>query len=241
LGVIVRRLREYRATLETQNRELELQREAEARRAVLEERVRIARELHDVVAHHVSLMGVQAGVARTLFARRPEEAVEAISAVETGSRQAIAELQQLVGVLRRHEEGEDRAPQPGLGQLPGLVDHMRQAGLPVALRVEGERRPLPAGIELSAYRIVQEALTNTLKHAGRASAEVHVRYREQGVEVEVLDDGRGAAAPAGNGRGGGKGLLGMRERVGVHGGHLEAGARPDGGFRVHAILGEDTP
>jgi signal transduction histidine kinase len=235
LGIIVRRLREYRSTLEEQNRQLDRQREADARRAVLEERVRIARELHDVVAHHVSVMGVQAGVARRLFHRRPEDAVEAIAAVETGSRQAIAELQQLVGVLRRQEDGDDLAPQPSLGQLPDLVAHMRRAGLPVELTIEGPARPLPAGVELSAYRIVQEALTNTLKHAGPAHTGVVVRYRDQGVEVEVVDDGQGPRG--GNGQPGGKGLLGMRERVTVHGGRLEAGPRADGGFRVHAVLG----
>jgi signal transduction histidine kinase len=180
-------------------------------------------------------MGVQAGVARRLFHRRPEDAVEAIAAVETGSRQAIAELQQLVGVLRRQEDGDDLAPQPSLGQLPDLVVHMRRAGLPVELTIEGPPRPLPAGVELSAYRIVQEALTNTLKHAGPAHTGVVVRYRDQGVEVEVVDDGQGPRG--GNGQPGGKGLLGMRERVTVHGGRLEAGPRADGGFRVHAVLG----
>jgi signal transduction histidine kinase len=234
LGVIVRRLREYRAALEEQNRQLDRQREADARRAVLEERVRIARELHDVVAHHVSLMGIQAGVARRLFDLRPEDAIEAISSVETGSRQAIADLQQLVGVLRRQDDADDLAPQPSLEQLPALVEHMQQAGLSVDLTVEGRERPLPAGVELSAYRIVQEALTNTLKHAGTTRAGVVVRYRDHGVEVEVLDDGQGRPTP--NGPAGGKGLLGMRERVTVHGGRLEAGPRPDGGFRVHAVL-----
>jgi hypothetical protein len=127
-----------------------------------------------VVAHHVSVMGIQAGVARRLFDRDPTEAVTAIGSVETASRQAIADLQQLVGVLRRQEEGDDLAPQPSLGRLPELVEHMRQAGLPVELTVKGRQGPLPAGVELSAYRIVQEALTNTLKHAGPAQATVTV-------------------------------------------------------------------
>ena len=214
LGTMMRRLREYRAALE--------------------ERVRIARELHDVVAHHVSVMGVQAGVARRLFDRDPTEAVAAIGSVETASRQAIADLQQLVGVLRRQEEGDDLAPQPSLGRLPELVEHMRQAGLPVELTVQGRRAPLPAGVELSAYRIIQEALTNTLKHAGPAHAGVTVRYGDASVEVEVVDDGQGP--PSGRPPTGSKGLVGMRERVSLYGGRLDAGPRPGGGFRVHAVL-----
>jgi signal transduction histidine kinase len=234
LGVMTRRLREYRAVLEERNRQLDQQREANARRAVLEERVRIARELHDVVAHHVSVMGVQAGVARRLFDRDPPEAVQAIGAVEAASRQAIADLQQLVGVLRRQEDGDDLAPQPSLRRLPELVEHMRQAGLPVELTVTGRPERLPAGVELSAYRIVQEALTNTLKHAGASRAGVTIRCVNGTVEVEVVDDGQGP--PPGRPASGGKGLLGMRERVSLYGGRLEAGARPGGGFRVHAVL-----
>jgi signal transduction histidine kinase len=234
LGVMMRRLRDLRAALEERNRQLDQRRDADARRAVLEERVRIARELHDVVAHHVSVMGVQAAVARRLFDRDPAEAVAAIGSVEAAGRQAIADLQQLVGVLRRQEEGDDLAPQPSLRRLPELVEHMRQAGLPVELSVSGPPQPLPAGVELSAYRIIQEALTNTLKHAGPARAGVAVRYDHGTVEVEVVDDGQGPppARPAT----GGKGLVGMRERVSLYGGRLEAGARPGGGFRVHAVL-----
>jgi len=234
LGTMMRRLREYRAVLEERNRQLDQERAVNARRAVLEERVRIARELHDVVAHHVSVMGVQAGVARRLFDRDPTEAVAAIGSVETASRQAIADLQQLVGVLRRQEEGDDLAPQPSLQRLPELVEHMRQAGLPVQLTVKGRPTPLPAGVELSAYRIIQEALTNTLKHAGPARAGVTVRYGNGSVELEVVDDGQGP--PPGRPRIGSKGLVGMRERVSLYGGRLDAGARPGGGFRVHAVL-----
>jgi signal transduction histidine kinase len=234
LGAMMRRLREYRVVLEDRNRQLDQEREVNARRAVLEERVRIARELHDVVAHHVSVMGVQAGVARRLFDRDPPEAVAAIGSVETASRQAIADLQQLVGVLRRQEEGDDLAPQPSLQRLPELVEHMRQTGLPVKLTTTGEPQQLPAGVELSAYRIIQEALTNTLKHAGPAQAAVTVRYDNGAVEVEVVDDGQGPP-PARQGTGG-KGLVGMQERVRLYGGRLEAGARPGGGFRVHAVL-----
>ena len=234
LGAMMRRLREYRVVLEDRNRQLDQEREVNARRAVLEERVRIARELHDVVAHHVSVMGVQAGVARRLFDRDPPEAVAAIGSVETASRQAIADLQQLVGVLRRQEEGDDLAPQPSLQRLPELVEHMRQTGLPVKLTTTGESQQLPAGVELSAYRIIQEALTNTLKHAGPAQAAVTVRYDNGAVEVEVVDDGQGPP-PARQGTGG-KGLVGMQERVRLYGGRLEAGARPGGGFRVYAVL-----
>jgi signal transduction histidine kinase len=234
LGAMMRRLREYRVVLEDRNRQLDQEREVNARRAVLEERVRIARELHDVVAHHVSVMGVQAGVARRLFDRDPPEAVAAIGSVETASRQAIADLQQLVGVLRRQEEGDDLAPQPSLQRLPELVEHMRQTGLPVKLTTTGEPQQLPAGVELSAYRIIQEALTNTLKHAGPAQAAVAVRYDNGAVEVEVVDDGQGPP-PARQGTGG-KGLVGMQERVRLYGGRLEAGARPGGGFRVYAVL-----
>jgi signal transduction histidine kinase len=234
LGTMMRTLRDYRMTLEERNRQLDQEREANARRAVLEERVRIARELHDVVAHHVSVMGVQAGVARRLFDRDPKEALGAIGSVELASRQAIADLQQLVAVLRRQEESDDLAPQPSLQQLPELVEHMRRTGLPVTLTSRGQPRQLPAGVELSAYRIIQEALTNTLKHAGPARASVTVRYDNGAVEVEVVDDGQGP--PPDRPGTGGKGLVGMRERVNLYGGRLEAGARPGGGFRVHAVL-----
>jgi signal transduction histidine kinase len=172
-------------------------------------------------------------VARRLFDRDPAEAVAAIGSVETASRQAIADLQQLVGVLRQ-DQGDDLAPQPSLQRLPELVEHMRRAGLPVELTVQGRRGPLPAGVELSAYRIIQEALTNTLKHAGPAQAGVTVRYGNGSVELEVVDDGQGP--PPGRPRSGSKGLVGMRERVSLYGGRLDVGARPGGGFRVHAVL-----
>jgi signal transduction histidine kinase len=160
--------------------------------------------------------------------------VAAIGSVETASRQAIADLQQLVGVLRRHEDGDDLAPQPSLQRLPELVEQMRRAGLPVELTTSGQPRRLPAGVELSAYRIIQEALTNTLKHAGPAQAAVMLRYNDGSVEVEVVDDGQ--RPPPDRPGTGGKGLVGMRERVNLYGGRLEAGARPGGGFRVHAVL-----
>jgi len=230
LGTMTRRLRESRAALRERTRELEDERRRSAERAVLEERVRIARELHDVVAHHVSLMGIQAGVAHRLFESRPDEARAAVADVQSGSRQVIAELQALLAVLR-HGDDDPTEPAPGLDRLPELVDGVRRAGLPVELAVEGA--PGPPALELSAYRIVQEALTNSLKHAGTARASVTVRCHGRAIDVEVLDDGRGPG-PATTGRG----LLGMRERVGLHGGTLEAGARPGGGFRVRARLVE---
>jgi signal transduction histidine kinase len=239
LGHITRRMREYRAVLEERNAELDRRRAADARRAVLEERVRIARELHDVVAHHVSLIGIQAGVAARLFTARPDDAREAISDVQAGSRQVIDNLQALLGVLRSDDPDADpdtassREPQPGLDRLPELVAAVGRAGLPVELAVEGTPRPLAPGLELSAYRIVQEALTNSLRHAHAGHAHVAVRYDARCLEVEVVDDGRGPGAT----RSGGRGLAGMRERVTLHGGRLEVGARPEGGFRVHAVLG----
>ena len=235
VGLMTRRLRDYRAELERRNAELALERQANAQGAVLEERVRIARELHDVVAHHVVLMNVQAGVAHRLFDDRPDEARAAVGDVQDGGRRAVAELQRTIGVLRAEapSTGPD-APSPGLDRLPALVDQVRRAGLPVELTVTD--CDVDAGLGLSTYRIVQEALTNTLKHAGPASATVDVRRGPGGLEVEIVDDGRGAGR---NGNAGGRGLLGIRERVALHGGRLDAGPRAGGGFRVHAVLGPE--
>ena len=232
LGSIVRELRHTRMALQERNVELAAEREAGAQQAVLQERVRIARELHDVVAHHVSVMAVQAAAARRLLRTRPDDAAEAIGAVEDAGRDAIVDLQQLVGVLRQ-EGARDLSPQPRMDQLPRLLAGVEQAGLPVSLKVVGDRRVLPAGLELSAYRIVQEALTNTIKHAHATRAEVILRYRDGAVELEVRDDGSAPTTPS---RNGGKGLVGMRERVSVHGGTLEAGPLPGGGYRVLAVL-----
>ncbi|HEX2698955.1 MAG TPA: sensor histidine kinase [Acidimicrobiales bacterium] len=196
--------------------------------------MRIARELHDVVAHHVSVMGVQAGAARLVMERDPPNAASALASIESSSRQAVAELHRLLGFLRQEGDSDDLAPQPGLDQLEDLVAQMAAARFGVQLRVDGEPRPLPSSVELSAYRIVQEALTNVLKHSGAASAEVHLRYRSGTVEVEVLDDGGGVpTAPTATG---GHGLIGMRERATLHGGHLAAGPRPEGGFYVRATF-----
>ena len=235
LGATVRALRVRQAELARRALELEREREENARRAVFEERVRIARELHDVVAHHVSVMGVQAGAARRVLHRDPEKAEEALGSIEGASRQAVGELQQMLGFLRQEGEVDEVAPQPGLAQLPDLVSHLGQANLAVELCVEGEERPLPRTVEVSAYRIVQEALTNTVKHAAASTATVNVRYARDALQLEIVDDGRGREARA-KGRPGGHGLIGMRERVSLHGGDLRAGPRPEGGFRVEATL-----
>lgn len=236
-GDVARASRRREAELAERTWQLEREREANARRAVLDERLRIARELHDVVAHHVSVMGVQAGAARRILPTRPEQATELLAAVEATGREAIGELHRLLGFLRREEE--DRlAPQPSMRRLPALVDQMRAAGLPVELTVEGAARPLPPGVDLSAYRIVQEALINALKHAGPATAAVTVRYGDQALDIDVRDDGAAAspaASPAGE-NGAGAGLIGMRERVGLLGGRLRVGRRPGAGFAVHAHL-----
>jgi signal transduction histidine kinase len=237
LGRFVGVRRAYTAQLE-QTAELERTRAEQARRAVAEERLRLARELHDVVAHSISVIAVQSGVGAHVASTQPEEAAKALAAIEATSRAALTELRRLLGVLRQEDEPEaDLAPVPGLADLDGLLAEVAKAGLAVRLQVEGRPAQLPAGVDLSAYRIVQEALTNVVKHAGPARAQVVVGYRDRDVTVEVTDDGRGVVAPAGDGRARvGHGLIGMRERVAVFGGDLEVGPRPGGGFRVAARL-----
>jgi signal transduction histidine kinase len=210
----------------------EREREERARSAVAEERARIARELHDVVGHSVSVMTVQASAVRRLLRPEQQRERESLLIVEQTGREALAEMRRMVGVLRRPEEAPALAPQPSLEHLDKLVEQAREAGLPVELRVEGEPVPLPAGVDLTAYRLVQEGLTNALKHAQARQAQVVVRYSDGDIEVSVSDDGRGA----GSGDGGGHGLVGMRERVSVYGGELEAGPRPEGGYRLRARL-----
>jgi signal transduction histidine kinase len=238
LGYFVGDRHVYAARLEERTAELEQAREELARRAVAEERLRLARELHDVVAHSMSVIAVQSGVGAHVAESRPEEVGKALSAIEATSRAALEELRRLLGVLRQDSESQaSLAPVPGLADLEGLLGEVAKAGLAVRLQVEGTPSPLPAGVDLSAYRIVQEALTNVVKHAGPAQAQVTIGYRDRDVTVEVTDDGRGAAAPTGDGRGGtGHGLVGMRERVAAFGGDLETGPRPGGGFRVAARL-----
>jgi signal transduction histidine kinase len=210
----------------------EREREERALAAVAEERARIARELHDVVGHSVSVMTVQASGVRRLLRPDQEREREALLVVERTGREALAEMRRMVGVLRRPEEGPALAPQPSLDHVNRLVDQAREAGLPVELHVEGDAIQLPAGVDLTAYRLVQEGLTNALKHAHATRAEVFVRYGDGQLEVTVRDDGRGV----GNGDGGGHGLVGMRERVSVYGGELDAGPQPGGGYRLRAKL-----
>jgi len=222
----------HMGVLERRAERAEREREQRAAEAAREERARIARELHDVIAHSVSVMIVQSGAAEEVLRQAPERALEPIRAVQDTGRAALVEMARLLGMLRRDGEELGLAPQPGLDDLETLVGEARRAGLPVDLRVEGEQRPLPLGVDLSAYRIVQEALTNARKHAGAAQATVTIRYAPEVLELEVMDDGTGA----GNGGGGGHGLVGMRERVALFGGELDAGPRPGGGFRVQARL-----
>jgi signal transduction histidine kinase len=238
LGENVRTRRAYLAQLEERARRLELERGENARRAVEEERARIARELHDVVAHHVSAIAVQAGAAAEIVERNPQRAGEALRFIQETSRQALAEMRAMLNVLRSGDEGntgEERAPQPTLAQVERLIGQSRAAGLPVTLQIEGTVRSLPEAIDVSAYRIVQEALTNCLKHAGPAQAMVLVRYAVEALELEISDDGRRAAGTP-NGAGEGRGLIGMRERVALFGGELVAGPAPGGGFSVQARL-----
>lgn len=232
LGDLSRIRRQNEKELARRAEQLAAEREERARRAVLDERVRIARELHDVVAHHVSVMGIQAAAARKVMSSAPEVAARALERVEEAGRQAVAELQRAVGILREGGDAAGHLPQPTLADLDRLVAQVREAGLPVELHRVGSPRPLPASVELSAYRIVQEALTNTLKHAGEVATRVLLTHTQEGLEVEVVDEGR----TRGRGGEGGRGLLGMRERVAMLGGSLQAGPLPGGGFRVHARL-----
>jgi signal transduction histidine kinase len=206
--------------------------EQRARAAVAEERTRIARELHDVVAHAISVIVVQARGGRRLLHTEPDEAHSAFDTIEATGQRALTEMRRLLGMLRADDEELALAPQPTLSRLDALVADVESAGLPVELRVEGKPAELPPGIDLSAYRIVQEALTNALKHAGPARARVLVRYGEEGLELEIADDGPGGP----NGAGDGHGLIGIQERVAMLGGDVEAGRRPDGGYAVRARL-----
>ena len=209
--------------------------EEAARRAVDEERRRITRELHDVLAHSVSVMTVQASAVRRRLQPEQEREREALRTVEETGRQALSEMRRLLGIMREHGEGVARAPQPGVATLSTLVEQVSKAGLPVELSVEGEPVRLPPGVDLSAYRIVQEALTNALRHAGPAHAWVAVRYGGDDVEIEVANDGRSDS----NGEASGHGLVGMRERVALCGGELRMGPRPGGGFSISARLPVD--
>src|SRR6266545_2390663 len=209
-------------------------REGEGRRRASEERLRIAHELHDVVAHNISLINVQASTALHLIDERPEQARSALAAIKQASKEALGELRSVLDILRQDDEGPPRAPAPSLTRLEELASRVRAAGLEVLTKVEGDSRPLPAQVDLAAYRIVQEALTNVHRHAGAATATVRVLYGDRDLTVQVDDDGRGASS---NGTsGGGNGIAGMRERAVALGGELQAGPRAEGGFRVLARL-----
>ena len=232
LAVALRERSQRAGELQDRADRLEREQEEQARAAVAEERARIARELHDVVAHSVSVIAVQTGSIRhRLRSERPAEAAE-LSGVEQTARQALAEMRRMLGLLRA-DEGLSLAPQPGMDEVPRLVDQVRETGIDVELQISGDRRPLAPGVDLAAYRILQEALTNVMKHAGPSYARVAVRFGERAVDLEVADDGRG---PSGGHNGGGHGLVGMRERVALYGGTLEARPGADGGFVVRASL-----
>ena len=233
VGDAVRNRRIYTAALRERAERVELEQNQQSRQAISDERARIARELHDVVAHSMSVMVVQAGAARRVIDGDPDQAREALRSIEETGRQALEEMRRLVGVLRHDDDtSASRWPQPTVQHLDLLLANIREAGLDVSFVVEGESQPLPSGVDLSVFRIVQEALTNTLKHAGPARAVVVLRWEDDSVEVEVTDDGRGPVADDGAIQG--HGLVGMQERVALFDGTLHTGTRPGGGFRVRA-------
>src|SRR5689334_19704194 len=221
--------------------QLEVEREEAIRAALAEERARIARELHDIVAHCVSVMVVQAGAAEDLLDRDPQKARTPLRSVQETGRQAVGELGRMLGLLRGQRAELALKPQPGMTDLAELVDHMADIGLPVQLTVEGAARPLPPGVELTVYRVVQEALTNALKHAAPTTAHVGLRYDDQSVRVSVRDAGRSGGPGAADADRVGHGLIGMRERVGLYGGSFEAAGTPEGGFAVTARLPLKAP
>jgi signal transduction histidine kinase len=242
LGDSLRTRRAYYAQLEERAARLEKEREAQAKVAVAAERARIARELHDVVAHNVSVMVVQADGAAYVMDNAPDQARQALETISGTGRQALGEMRRLLGVLRSGEPAAagEYVPQPGVEQLADLVEQVRGTGMTVDFRIEGTPRPLPSSVELTAYRIVQEALTNTRKHGGpHVGAQVCLSYGDDRIDLLAEDDGRGSQQElysAGGTDGLGQGLIGMRERVGLGGGALAAGPRPGGGFRISAVL-----
>lgn len=235
-GLYMRTRRRYYLGLEERARWLEREREARAQAAVAEERERIAREMHDVVAHNLSVMVVQAEGATYAIGYDTDRARGALETIAATGRAALGEVRGIVGVLRGGEE--EYAPRPGLGELDQVVERVRAAGLPVEFTVEGDRRLLTTGVELAAYRVVQEALTNTIKHAGPGvrRVQVHLHYGSHALDLRVIDDGWGVCAPQTAESGQGNGLIGMRERVSVYGGSVQAGPRAEGGFEVVAAL-----
>lgn len=231
VGRIIRSWRGRAVALEHANRILEEQRELQAQAAVAVERGRIARELHDVIAHNISMIVVQAGAAARVLEGEQPNVRKALETIETTGRETVDEMRRLLGVLRRADDGQALAPQPGLAALDALVAQVREAGLPVDLQIEGTPLPLPPGLDLSAYRIAQEGLTNALKHAGAARASVKLTYARDTVEIEIRDDGAGSGGAGGTGHG----LVGMRERVALWGGKLHVGPER-GGWVVRASL-----
>jgi signal transduction histidine kinase len=232
LGTSTRNRQALLASLEERAARLELERDQQGRLAAAAERARIARELHDVVAHSVSVMVLQAGAVRHKLPAELEDDRAALGHVERTGRAALAEMRRLLGAMRSDGEGVDFAPQPGVDGLRALVEEVELAGLPVELHVEGETFALPRAIDLSAYRIVQEGLTNALKHARATKADVTLGYAPDELRIEVRDDGRGASSNDGRGHG----LVGVRERVKIYGGEMSATTRPEGGFVLTARL-----
>jgi signal transduction histidine kinase len=241
VGRFVRHQREQARRLRELTHHLEVERERNAHAAVAEERGRIARELHDVVAHGISVIAIQSDAAEAALDRDPELARVPLRTIHTSATEALAEMRRLLGVLREDGDGGELAPQPGLASLDDLLARARAAGVPVTLEVEGEPRPLPSSLDLSAYRIVQEALTNVIKHAGPVRVTVAVRYADDAVTVEVDDEGPAGhdwwSVPVATGHG----LVGMRERVAMYHGDLDVGPGPVGGFHVAARLPFGAP
>jgi signal transduction histidine kinase len=233
LGDSVRNRRAYLRAIEERAAQLEREQDANARQAAAEEQARIAREVHDVVAHNLSVIVVQATAADAVFETDPADARRAVQAIGSTARQALDELRRVLGVIRTEEPCPDAlSPQPGLDRLDALFGQVRAAGLAVELEVEGPPIRLSPAVELSTYRIVQEALTNSMRHGHARHATVSLRYGDDALGIEVVDDGRGAA----NGNGAGRGLVGMRERAATFGGHVDAGPKAGGGFRVAATI-----
>jgi signal transduction histidine kinase len=231
LGEFVRTRRSYTAQVEALAERLDRARGLEARQAAWQERARLARELHDVIGHTVNVMVIQAGAGRRTLASDRGLAERAFQTIESTGREALDELDRLLGILRTEEDEPDLPPQPGLEQLRALAGRFEDAGLPVEITIEGDQVPLPRSLDQSAYRIIQEALTNALRHAGDTIAHVAVRYRADRLELEVANDSHGNRRPADH-TGGGRGLIGIQERVALFGGELEAGPRAGGGFVV---------
>ena len=238
IGKGMQRYRDLTNSLRVQARQLEQERDERAKLAVALERARIARELHDVIAHSVSVMVVQASAEKKVLGKELHQTREVLEMIERTGRQALVELRRMLGVLRKTDDSRQLAPQPGMPDLINLLDQVREAGLHVGFHVEGSRVPVPAGVGLSAYRIVQEALTNTLKHAGATHVDITLRYFGDHLDLVVADDGRGASD--GVRSNGGHGLVGMRERVAMLGGSLQAGPKDGGGFLVSVTLPLET-